>query len=192
MTKAELRKTYLRRQAELSDEKRQHLSLQIADSFFGGFDLTLVSVIHFFIPIEKFREVNTRPIFRRIWANFPQITTVVPRVNFATHAMESLIYLPDTRLSTNAWGIDEPSHNEIIESSKIDIVLVPLVCFDGNGHRVGYGKGFYDRFLRTCRRDCLKIGLSFFEPVEQIEDSHDGDVMLDYVVTSESIYKFHS
>ena len=63
----------------------------------------------------------------------------------------------------------------------IDMVLVPGLCFDGDGHRVGYGKGFYDRFLKTCRPDCIKIGLSYFEPVESIDDVHEGDVRLDFV-----------
>ena len=66
------------------------------------------------------------------------------------------------------------------------MVLVPGVCFDRDGHRVGYGKGFYDRFLKTCRPDCVKIGLSFFEPVEKIDDVHNGDIALDFLVSAES------
>ena len=65
------------------------------------------------------------------------------------------------------------------------LVLVPGVCFDQTGHRVGYGKGFYDRFLKTCRPGCLKVGLSYFEPVDPIDDVHDGDVRLDFIVTPE-------
>ena len=52
-------------------------------------------------------------------------------------------------------------------------------------HRVGYGKGYYDQFLKQCRSDCLKIGLSYFELVERIDDVHAGDVRLDFVITAE-------
>ena len=66
--------------------------------------------------------------------------------------------------------------------SEIDVVLVPLLCSDGQGYRVGYGKGFYDRFLVKCRPDCRKIGLSYFPPVDRIEDVTESDVKMDEVV----------
>ncbi|MDH3493028.1 MAG: 5-formyltetrahydrofolate cyclo-ligase, partial [Acidobacteriota bacterium] len=72
----------------------------------------------------------------------------------------------------------------------LDFVLVPLLCFDRRGHRVGYGGGYYDRFLAKVRPDCLKIGLSFFGPVDEIEDVHEGDIRLDYCVMPERIYDF--
>ncbi|MDQ3180555.1 MAG: 5-formyltetrahydrofolate cyclo-ligase, partial [Acidobacteriota bacterium] len=78
--------------------------------------------------------------------------------------------------------------NELIETEKIDIVLVPLLCFDRKGFRVGYGKGFYDRFLKNCRTDCLKIGLSYFAPIKEISDVQDFDVRLDFSITPEEIF----
>lgn len=72
----------------------------------------------------------------------------------------------------------------------LDAVLVPLIAFDARGFRVGYGKGFYDRFLKTCRADCLKIGLSLFPPVEKIADTADFDVKLDACATPEKIWRF--
>jgi 5-formyltetrahydrofolate cyclo-ligase len=71
----------------------------------------------------------------------------------------------------------------MIDAATIDLVIVPLVCVDKSGHRVGYGKGFYDRFLKQVRTDCVKVGLSYFEPVERIDDVHEGDVRLDFVIT---------
>ena len=65
------------------------------------------------------------------------------------------------------------------------MVLVPGVCFDRIAHRVGYGKGFYDRFLKKCRYDCIRVGLSYFAPVDEIEDLHEGDVRLDALVLAE-------
>ena len=69
--------------------------------------------------------------------------------------------------------------------SEVDVVLVPGLAFDEGGHRVGYGRGFYDRFLALCRPDCLKVGLSYFEPISQITDIHAGDIRLDLLITPE-------
>lgn len=187
MNKAELRREYLEKQKLLSEEERESASKRIADNFFSGFDLGGVRALHSFIPIKKFNEVNTRVILAKLWRGFPHIQTVAPRIDFETRSIQNLKFSHATELIQNAWDIDEPSHDDIVETQSIDMVLVPGLCFDRGGHRVGYGKGFYDRFLKECRSDCVKIGLSFFPPVEDIEDVHDGDVQLDFVITPERV-----
>ncbi|MEJ7849164.1 MAG: 5-formyltetrahydrofolate cyclo-ligase [Pyrinomonadaceae bacterium] len=187
MTKAELRKTYLEVQRSLSPEIRAENSKRISDNFFRDFDLCGIKVLHCFIAIEKFNEIDTTLILQRIWRDFPHITTVVPGVHFESGEMRSLKFTPETGLVKNIWGIQEPSHDEFVETAEIDLVLVPLVCFDETGHRVGYGKGFYDRFLNWCRVDCLKIGLSYFGPVAGIADVNETDIRLDYCVTPDSV-----
>jgi 5-formyltetrahydrofolate cyclo-ligase len=186
MTKSELRRHYLSKQKAIPEEERTAACTRIADHFFSSFDLADVRVLHCFLPIEKFNEVNTRPVLTKLWREFSHMETVVPRVDFEAREMRSLKYTHETALVRNAWGIEEPEHDELLDSEMIDTVLVPGVCFDRQGHRVGYGKGFYDRFLRTCRPDCLKIGLSYFEPIEKIDDLHEGDVQLDSIVTPDS------
>jgi 5-formyltetrahydrofolate cyclo-ligase len=70
-------------------------------------------------------------------------------------------------------------------------VIVPLLCFDRRGHRVGYGKGFYDRYLQKCRPDCIKAGLSFFDPVDLIDDTYADDIPLDICVTPSETFRFN-
>jgi 5-formyltetrahydrofolate cyclo-ligase len=190
MTKAELRKIYLGKRQLLSLAERELASAKIASQFFDTVDLENTNVLHCFVPIERFAEVDTRPIFQRLWSEYPEIFTAVPRVNHETEEIESLRYGPDTELVESKWQIGEPSHNERAEPKDVDLVLVPLVCCDLKGHRVGYGHGYYDRFLRKTRSDCLKIGLSIFPPVDAIDDAHEGDVRLDLCITPEQIYKF--
>jgi len=189
MKKSDLREVYLSKQKAISPEDRQAKSEAIADLFFKTFDLSGVKFLHSFIPIIKFNEVDTTLILGRVWRDHPYIQIVVPRVDRETNQMKSLRFDRDTELARSAWEIDEPVHDEAVADSDIDMVLTPGLCFDRDGHRVGYGKGFYDRFLKTCRPDCVKIGLSFFEPVEKIDDAHDGDVALDFVVTPNSPHR---
>ena len=190
MTKAELRKIYLGKQKSLSLFERKQKSEQITDGFFVNLDLNKINFLHCFLPIEKFNEIDTNFIFQKIWRDFPQIETLVPRVNLQTDKIENLIFAPETEIVKNAWEIFEPTNNESIETEKIDVVLIPLLCFDARGFRVGYGRGFYDRFLKNCRADCLKIGLSYFEPIGKISDAQEFDVRLDFCVTPEKIVNY--
>lgn len=190
MQKSELRKRNLAIQKSLSVSERNDKSQRIAEIFFAGFNLSKINFLHCFLPIEKFKEINTKPIFEKLWQDFPHIKTVVPRVNFQTNEIENLLFSSETELNQNQWHIHEPLHDEVIETKQIDLVLVPLLAVDESGHRIGYGKGFYDRLLKHCRTDCLKIGLSYSAPVKEIKDAQEFDVRLDFCITPERIFRF--
>ena len=96
-----------------------------------------------------------------------------------------------TQFLINAFGIPEPKGGSEISPELIDMVIVPLLCFDQSGNRVGYGKGYYDRFLKKCRKDCIKIGFSYFSPIVSIEDTNEFDIPLDYGISPDAIYEFH-
>ena len=192
MTKAELRKIYLAKQKSLLPLERKRKSEQIAENFFQKIDLAKIIFLHCFVAIEKFNEVDTSLIFQKIWLEFPQIKTLVPRVNFQTDEIENLEFTKTTKLVKNAWEIREPTENELVETEKIDVVLVPLLCFDAQGFRVGYGRGFYDKFLENCRADCLKIGLSYFAPITEISDAQNFDIKLNFYITPEKVWKVKS
>jgi 5-formyltetrahydrofolate cyclo-ligase len=190
MTKAELRKIYLDQRRSLSVEEAKARSRSITDLFFEKFDLSSVKNVHCFISIEKFNEVDTSAIFQKIWNQFPSIRTLAPRLDREVVGLRHLIYRAETVLEENVWGIREPATEEPIDPGEVDLVIVPLLCFDVRGYRVGYGKGFYDRFLAMCRSDCPKVGLSFFPPVGRIDDIDEYDVALDQCVTPETVYDF--
>jgi 5-formyltetrahydrofolate cyclo-ligase len=190
--KSELRREYLERQRSLSAEARARSSEQVAARFFEILAARHPKLLHCFVPIEKFNELDTGPIFHGLWKSYPEIQTVVPRVNFETGEMESVAFSNNTELVPNRWGIREPSHSSSIRPDQLDMVLVPGLCFDARGHRVGYGKGFYDRFLIRCRPDCVKIGLSYFKPVPKIEDAGPHDILLDHLITPHQDYGFGS
>ena len=190
MTKFELRKIYLEKRKNLSPEERKQKSQQIADRFFQNFDLSEINFLHIFLTIERFNEIDTNLIIEKIRREFPHIELVAPRVDPQTNELENLAFKPETELIESVWQIYEPAGNDTLETEKIDLVLVPLLCFDREGHRIGYGKGFYDRFLKNCRADCRKIGLSYFPPVEKISVAHQFDVKLDFCATPQGIWRF--
>lgn len=190
MTKAEVRKIYLRKQKSLSAYERSERNLHIATRFFERFDLTKMRFLHTFLSIAKNGEVETLHIRKRLWKEFPEITTVAPRVDFQTMTLENRLFDAATSFVENVWGIPEPSDGETVAVEKIDVCLVPLLGFDEKGFRVGYGKGFYDRFLSECRPDCLKIGLSYFEPTTKIANVQKFDVKLDFCVTPQTVFGF--
>ena len=189
MRKAELRRAYLEKRRELDPDEVESCSRVIADLLFAEFDFSKLNVVHCFISIAKFNEVNTSIIFERIWDDFPNVRTAVPRVDDSTGDLEHYFYDRDTNMVKNAWGIEEPSGAERADPKEIDLVIVPLLCFDERGYRVGYGKGYYDRFLRECRVDCVTAGLSFFPPEIEIRDVHDGDFALDMFIMPNGIFR---
>jgi 5-formyltetrahydrofolate cyclo-ligase len=190
MIKTELRKIYLARQKELAPFERARRSFAISEAFFTILEAEKVRVLHSFLPIERFNEINTHLILEKIWRDLPRIETVVPRVDLDTNEIENLKFTHETELALNNWQINEPTHNDIIEAAKIDLAIVPLLCFDERGFRVGYGKGFYDRLMARCRPDTLKIGLSYFPPVKEISDVGVYDIKLDLCLTPEDIWRF--
>ena len=190
MLKADLRKFYLSQQCSLPPSERLENSQFIAENFFQTFSLKKIKVLHIFLSTERNNEILTQLIYGKIWQDFLHINIVVPRINSASDELESLEFSNQTQLSKNNWQINEPTGNNLINPQMIDLVVVPLLCFDERGFRVGYGKGYYDRFLKTCRTDCLKIGLSYFPAIKKISDTHKNDVRLDYCLTPFDFYKF--
>jgi 5-formyltetrahydrofolate cyclo-ligase len=183
MTKKELRKIYLKKRIGLSDAEFERLNEQLCEHFFSAVKLKGVHVLHTFLPIRKTKEVNTWLIIERLQKDFPNVKISIPKINNHTSELENYYLEGPGQLKNNTWEIPEPVKGVPTPNDRIDAVLVPLLAFDKQGHRLGYGRGFYDRFLASCRPDCLKIGLSFFEEEEKIDDISEKDVALDLVVT---------
>ena len=190
MTKAELRNVFLEKRKLLSAETVAKLSRSIAGTFFASFDLSRVKALHIYIAIAKFNEIDTSLFVEKVWSEFPQMRTIAPRLNKETGQLQSVVFNVKSKLSENSWGIGEPDGVELVDPKNVDMVIVPLLCFDEQGNRVGYGKGYYDRFLAQCRPDCVKVGLSFFPPVGHIDNINEFDISLDRCVTPEQIFDF--
>ena len=188
MTKKEIRKLFLEKRKALSEADYVRMNLALYGHFFASIDLSRVRVLHCYLPIADNREPDTMSIVERIRREYPHIRIVLPKV--AGQELENIYYEGPHQLETSSWGIPEPKQGVPAPAEKIDLVVVPLLAIDKEGHRVGYGGGYYDRLLKQTRTDCRKIGLSFFPPVESIDDVTENDVRLDQCVTAVETFDF--
>ncbi len=186
MLKKDARYQYSKQRATISEELLLHYSLCIANKLLE-LPIWSYDYYHIFLPILEKREVDTTFILSILQGKDKNV--VLPKVG--SHGQLKHFLLTDnTHLQRNSWGIPEPQDGIEISAKKLDVVFVPLLAFDLKGNRVGYGKGFYDRFLRQCKKEALRVGLSLFEPEHEITDISKTDIPLNHCVTPLHIYSF--
>ena len=186
MLKKDLRTHFLELRNNFSDDALADASLQLANKALAlpVWDLTYFH-IYLHSPLKK--EPDTQPLITLLQGKDKEV--VIPKIT-AENQLDHFLLTDSTTLKPNKWGIPEPVGGIQVPISGIDVVFLPLLSFDHKGHRVGYGKGYYDRFLSGCREDVIKIGLSLFEAVDEISDIGEFDVPMDYCITPEKIYSF--
>ena len=189
MTKSELRKKYKTLRNTLSTAQIDDLSMSVANQLLK-LAVWEFSFYHIFLAIEEKKEVNTDYILNILSGKDKNI--VISKSDFKTGLMMHYLLTDNTKIKKNNYNIPEPVDGIEISNDKIEVVFIPLLAFDKHGNRVGYGKGYYDRFLADCKPETIKIGLSFFEAEIEIIDVFESDVKLDYCVTPENIYNFKS
>ncbi len=189
-TKKDIRKRYLAKRVALTDAEAIRLNEALLQQC-RALPLRDPKVAHLFLPIAEKKEVDTYPLATWLRQRFPGIKLVISRSYLATGNMLHYVWDEKTQLVLNAYGIPEPESGRIVEPKEIDLVFVPMLAFDALGHRIGYGKGMYDAFLRQCREDVQKIGLSLFEPLQEpVQDVYEGDVPMNIVATPARLYFF--
>lgn len=180
MTKKELRKHYMQLRLALTQEQRDNLSMQIANRL-----LTLPiwdkSTYDIFLTVERLGEINTEYLLDILYGKDKNV--VVPKMHTKEKRLSSILLTEQTLLRLNSWGIAEPDGGIEVPPNAIEVVFVPLLAYDRQGNRVGYGGGYYDRFLSECKDETLKVGISFFPPEDDMSAvMSPTDIALDYVV----------
>lgn len=189
MTKQELRSMYRKKRSALSDQERDKLDDLLLIRF-QSLQLPPFQRLFAYWPSEKLKEPSTHLIVRDLQFKLPGLELAYPRCNATGDSFNAILVDEATTFTESAMGITEPDEGLLLEPSEADLVLVPLLAVDQEGYRVGYGKGMYDRFLQGCRPDCLTIGLSYFEPVDKIDDKQEFDVPLNICITPAGTYVF--
>ena len=186
MTKTELRAKYKKLRTRISSEDIEDLSLRIANS---SLELPIweATYYHIYLTITDKQEINTDYLLHILQGKDKSI--VIPKANFERGEMKHFLLQENTLIRVSNHGIPEPESGIEISSEQIDIVFVPLLAFDIQGNRIGYGKGFYDRFLAKCNPKAIFVGLSFFEAEDKIINEFI-DIPLHFCVTPNKIYAF--
>ena len=185
MNKIEARKKYLDLRKKLDNVQIISKSISISNNL-QDLPIWEHNFYHIYLPIKEKNEVDTMPIINIL--NNKKKKVLIPRSDFNNTTMKSFLLNDNTVLKKNNYGITEPINNEEF-LGRIDVIFIPLVAYDLIGNRVGYGKGFYDKFLRNQNNKILRVGLSFFNPEKRIKiDEHDEN--LDFCVTPNRIFSF--
>ena len=187
MLKKELRKKYKTLRNQLSPSEIEDKSIGIANQLLKV-DVWNSMYFHLYLTILEQKEIDTTHILNILFAKNKEI--VVSKSDFMTGEMQHFLMTENTRFTKNNYGIPEPKDGIEVPVSKIDVVFIPLLAFDKQGNRVGYGKGFYDLFFASLHKDVKKIGISLFMPCELIEDTNEHDVPLTCCVTPNENYFF--
>jgi 5-formyltetrahydrofolate cyclo-ligase len=185
--KEDLRALYKKKRNFLDQKKSQDLSFEIANRSLQ-LNIWDYSNYHVFFPIENNNEIDTKLIIQIIQGKDKNV--VLPKTNFKNKTITNYLLTDATLLTINKHGISEPKSGIEISENQLEVVFIPLICFDKTGHRVGYGGGYYDRLLEKCSSNCIKIGLSFFDPEDRIEDITQSDIKMNHCITPSKTYNF--
>lgn len=190
MNKEAVRRQYIAKRNEMPVELLQAHSRSIAETFIVSEIWKGCRAVHIFISIPGKAEIDTSFLIDFFFKEHPQIKICTSVIDANGLDLFHTCITSQTTYLSNKWNIPEPVERLALPEHEIDLVLLPLLAFDTKGNRVGYGKGFYDRFLQKCKPGVIKAGLSLFGPTQELIEADAWDVPLDFAVTPKEIYSF--
>jgi 5-formyltetrahydrofolate cyclo-ligase len=176
MIKSELRSIFKELRCSLSPEVREQYDAQIRNKLLQH--IGALQHVAIFLPIERLCEIDLRPLLVN-----DEIHWYAPVSFFDDRRLEFSPISKHAEFSISEQGIPEPIHSTFINPEHLDIVIMPMLISDESGYRVGYGKGFYDNFLKRCSSNCIRIGVNYFSPVESISDTNCNDERIHFCIT---------
>ncbi|MBC7485294.1 MAG: 5-formyltetrahydrofolate cyclo-ligase [Cytophagaceae bacterium] len=187
-TKAAWRAHYLEQRRALTVEERVQKSHAITEYYFNLFERERPEVVHLFLSMPAKSEVDTRFVLQRLNQEYPQVKTVTSVIAENQISMLTIEVRMDTPLVLNNWGIPEPTTRIVFPEQEIQEVLTPLLAMDAEGIRLGYGKGFYDRFFVSCSSSVKRTGINFFPIVHHELPKDSWDIALHRLVSADGIF----
>ena len=183
-SKQALRKEALARRAALSG--RAELSRKIAANFLEAIAIQPGATVSAFVAIGE--EADPAPLIEALRPRGSRVA--LPRVVGKGKPLAFHIYASGAKLVQGVFGLLQPAPDwPLVEP---DILAVPLLAFDAQANRLGYGAGFYDRTLKglRARRPVLAVGYAFAAQEFPLVPHHEGDQKLDWIVTDAGARKF--
>jgi 5-formyltetrahydrofolate cyclo-ligase len=187
MTKDELRAIYRQERLALSKEDRRERELAIVAQL-KKMDWSVCRYLHVYRAIHRYNEPDLSEFYAWLKENHPKIQLVVSLSDLTAYSMSHYVWDEHTIFVENKWGIQEPVDGVPVNEIILDVILVPMLVADRKGNRIGYGKGFYDRFLAQCRPDARTVGVSFFDVLTEEIDAGPWDIPLKSIVTPKGFF----
>lgn len=179
MEKKEIRKNVIGLLKELSPEQKKAQEKMILTSLFHTNEWNKAKIIATTMSQEL--ELDTRPIIEKAWSENKIV--VIPRAK-KNRIMDFVIYTKDTRLDVSPFGLTEPAADLIaISKSEIDLIIVPGLAFTESGFRIGFGGGYYDRFLADFNGETISLVLN--EQKVKTFKKEPFDIPIHYLITTE-------
>jgi len=188
MDKNAIRRDHHELRKAISNEKKKEYSEKISKRVLDYLNSNpAIRHVHIFLSISRMHEVDTFPLLKTLQELGYSLYT--SHVNPDSKVLDTLEITDNKEYGIDGFGIPIPKNAKVVDGRQIQLVFVPLLAFDDKGNRLGYGKAYYDRFLASLNHKIIKVGLSFFSPVNQIPvESH--DIGLDICITPDIIYVF--
>ena len=180
-----LRKSFKKQRSLLDIHQVKELNTRIFKNLLE-LNIWEKSCYHLYLSNEINNEAETGEIINLLFKKHKRV--FVPKIQGSN--LMNIEIDNNTNYSLNYLGIKEPLSSNQKDTNLLEVIFVPLLAFDKLGHRVGYGGGYYDKFLGNIKNDILKIGLSLFEPIDKIQDIEKHDISLDYTITPKRVYDF--
>lgn len=176
MSKQELRQLIRQRKRHFSQQELEEMSLAVITQLMEHPLLNTAQTLLLYYSLPD--EVNTHQLVETL---YQQGKTILLPVVTGDSQMELRIYRGVDSMHCGAYGIAEPTGERYLAYKDISLAIIPGMAFDADGHRLGRGKGYYDRFL-TQLPDCYKIGICFaFQQVAHVP-TQPTDIAIDEVI----------
>ncbi len=187
--KQALRNAYREKRKNLT-QQQMHARLAAMLEHFREIPIKTGGMVLSFQPILQNHEVPIQYFEDDAEDVFSISSFCYPAADFGSGHMQAFLGDENIVWEEADFGLTQPRSGTLVMPHKMDSIFIPLLAFDEQGNRLGYGKGFYDRYLQTCRPDAQKIGFSWFEAEILLPSIDAHDVPLNYCVTPNRLYVF--
>lgn len=185
MNKNEIRNKLLEQRKSFSHEELQEKNSLIFEKLFSLQEFSRANNIGVYISFNN--EADTRKIIEKLLSENKNV--FAPVMDFGNEHFSYAKLSSLENLTENKYGVLEPTEKNSVEASEIDLFLVPGAAFDSQRNRIGWGKGYYDKFFNKNKPRGKKIGLFFeFQLIKEVP-TDEFDVKMDFIITEKEIYK---
>jgi 5-formyltetrahydrofolate cyclo-ligase len=181
--KEEIRERLLDKRISISEPEFYGASADIIEELKEQRKYQNADTVHCYVSMNKRREVATHELIQEMI--FKGRRVIVPVTNFESGTLTHIQLTSFSDLEENEWGVLEPGRGSEVSPEVLELVIVPMVGGDEHCNRIGYGKGFYDRFLQNV--DCPTIGLAFENTIIDQVPTEKFDIPLDKIITEKRI-----